>query len=186
MFDEIMVFSDHPEIRDIAAFHRVSMPDLKSAQQMSRVTDISEILLYVLDLYQTRGVRFRYACSIYPFTEQLNEEKLEEAYSKMRRAKLDSVLPIKPVDFTIGKALLLQQDKIKDLKTELGVSDLPTTEKVYLDYEQFCWFDTRKFRENKTLISANSGAVLMNCEKQSNNNKRPEGLSQSLRANSFP
>lgn len=166
MFDEIMVFSDHPEIRALAAYHRISLPDLKWAKELSEVSDVSEILLHVLNLYQSRGVRFRYACCVYPYTEKINKEKLQEAYSKLRRGKLDSVLPITPVDFTIGKALLLQHGKVKDLKSELGVSDLPTTEKVYLDYEQFCWFDTLKFKENRKLLTANSGAVLVSNEEK--------------------
>jgi pseudaminic acid cytidylyltransferase len=162
LFDEVMISTDDEEIADIAQFYGATVPFFRSSENASDYATTVDVLLEVLNKYQSLGIRFDQACCIYPTAPMVSPSQLNLAYQKLVRQNFNSVIPVTEFTYSIYRALAVQdggQLKMINAQNEqIRSQDLP---KAYHDAGQFYWFDVNKLQEEKTLFSQNTGSVIL-------------------------
>lgn len=156
-FDEIMVITLDEKIARIARDHDANVSMLFDLKTAFKQHNINQVLLDVMTLYKARGVMFKYACCIYGLSPVIRKSLLEEAYHKLRAGKLDSVIPVVSVHRRPDKAFRLNKGKLE--RPAPQKPSVPETD--YYDWEQFYWFDTRKLFKNKSLLTSNTGSIII-------------------------
>jgi pseudaminic acid cytidylyltransferase len=162
LFDEIMVSTDDPEIAAIAEQYGANVPILRSKKNASDFATTADVLLEVLNFYINKGVHFKYACCIYPTSPLISIATMEEAYQKMIDDRLDCVFPVVGFDYPIQRAFLIKNgklDMVNPAHKNTRSQDLPS---CYHDSGQFYWFNCSKLRKQKTLLTDNTGAIIVN------------------------
>ena len=161
LFDEVMVYTQDEQIIKIARYYRASTPFLLDSKVTKEDNGLTQMLLDVLASYKSRGVLFKYACSINPFVKDLEPKHLTEAYKKLQKDRLDTILPITSYKYPIQKAFKLISERVKMIHSEYVEVDTNTLETYYHDCEQFYWFNTAKLRSNKSLFTENTGGFII-------------------------
>lgn len=161
IFDEIMVYTKNPKIRLIAQKNNLNTFLPKTPDSLNDQQVISDILLEIIDLYKSRGVSFRYACSVLPTAETIKAEQIDQAYWKLRNNNLDSVAMLTPFNNELMDVFKMKGKKLEMLDTKRHKYDVDKTETCYYDTKQFYWFDTEKLRQNRKLLGKNSGGVVV-------------------------
>lgn len=156
-----MVYTQDEQIRRIAKFYRANLPDSSDSKTVGKSKTLTDTLLEILDSYKSRGVLFKYACSINPFTKYLEPKQLKEAYRKLQRDRLDTILPITSYTYPIQKALRFVDERVQIIHLEHKETDNDSLEIFYHDCEQFYWFNTGKLRANKSLFTKNTGGFII-------------------------
>ena len=110
--------------------------------------------------YKSKEKEFDKACCLYPCAPFVSIEKLNEAYNKLD--SFDTVFPIVEYSFPIQRALIKDEsDKIAFIQPEFELSRSQDLTASYHDAGQFYWFDINKSIENKSIMSNNTGCVLL-------------------------
>jgi len=161
LFDEVMVSTDDEIIAEIAANYGANIPFLRSPETSSDTATTVDVLIEVLEKYKQKGIHFKYACCIYPTAPFLNEYRLREALAKMKKGKLDSVIPVTAYSYPVQRALQINNDKLSMLMPQHLNSRSQDLQTTYHDCGQFYWFDIDKLLQQKKLFTANSGAIVV-------------------------
>lgn len=160
-----MVYTQDEQISKIAKYYRANAPILLDTEEIQEEIQedntLTQMLLDVLASYKRRGVLFKYACSINPFTKNLEAKQLKEAYKKLQKDRLDTILPITSYKYPIQKAFRFINERVKMIQSEYIESDTNILETYYHDCEQFYWFNTVKLRSNESLFTENTGGFII-------------------------
>ncbi len=160
-----MVYTEDEQISKIARFYRANLPLSVDAHIFEKNSSLADMLLDVLASYKSRGVLFKYACSINPFTKYLEPKQLKEAYQKLQKDRLDTILPITSYKYPIQKAFRFISERVQMIQAEYEEVDRTSLETFYHDCEQFYWFNTEKLKSNKSLFTKNTGGFIISEEK---------------------
>lgn len=156
-----MVYTQDEQISRIAKYYRANAPFPLSSETVKEDGTLSQMLLDVLASYKSRGVFFKYACSVNPFNKDLKEKQLKEAYKKLKQDRLDTILPITSYKYPIQKAFKLSSERLKMIQSEYVESDKNELKTYYHDCEQYYWFNTAKLRSSKSLFTENTGGFII-------------------------
>jgi N-acylneuraminate cytidylyltransferase len=160
LFDEIMVSTDDAEISEIALKYGAKIPFMRSADNANDFATTYEVIDEVLRNYITLGQSFDQACCIYPCAPLISTAKLKEAAEKLHI--FDSVFPIVQYGFPIQRALKKDKsDKISFLQPEFEHSRSQDLNFSFHDAGQYYWFIIKSLLENKSMMSRNTGCVLL-------------------------
>ena len=156
-----MVYTQDEQISNIAKFYRANLPVSLDSEPIKEDKHLAAMLIDVLASYKSRGVLFKYACSINPFTKHLDPKQLKEAYKKLQKDRLDAILPIASYKYPIQKAFRFTSERVQMIQSEYEEMDKDSLETFYHDCEQFYWFNTAKLRSNKSLFTKNTGGFII-------------------------
>lgn len=166
-----MVYTQDERIGTIAKYYRANGPFLLDTEVLEEESTLTQMLLEILASYKSRGVIFKYACSFNPFTKYFEPKQIKEAYQKLQKDKLDSILPITSYKYPIQKAFRFISDRVQMTQSAYEDVDKNSLEVSYHDCEQFYWFDTEKLKANKTLFTDKTGGFIISEQESQLNNQ---------------
>ncbi len=162
VFDEIMVSTEDEEIADIAQFYGANVPFKRSLQNASDIATTVDVLLEVIENYKKQGIVFAYACCIYPTAALVSPLQIRNAFRKIQKEKLDSVVPVVKYTYPIQRALQITQNgKLKMAMPQNVNKRTQDLQETYHDSGQFYWFNIKKLLQQKSLFTSNSGSIIL-------------------------
>ena len=161
LFDEVMVSTDDKEIADIAKKYGAKVPFMRSEKNSDNFATTFDVIEEVISAYRKENIEFDNACCIYPCAPFAKSEKLEEAYGEFRKNKRDVVFPVIPYSFPIQRAIRINSNKVKIINVEFLNTRSQDLEQSYHDAGQFYFFNIQKVLENKSLLTGNTGAIII-------------------------
>jgi N-acylneuraminate cytidylyltransferase len=161
LFDEVMVSTDDAEIAEIAKQYGAKVPFLRSKENANDFATTYDVIEEVILEYKKNHKTFKQACCIYPCAPFISPLKLKEANSKLD--SFDTVFPVVEYGFPIQRAVKkIEDEKLIFLQPEFELSRSQDLESSYHDAGQFYWFNIERLLQNKTIMSNNTGAVVLN------------------------
>jgi len=162
IFEEVMVSTEDIEIAKIAENFGAKVPFLRSNHTANDYATTVEVLLEVIENYAEKNQEFDNICCIYPTAPFTTGTKLIEGYEKLSVEKLDAVFPILTFSYPIQRALKIKEGKVSLFNSEYENSRSQDMEEAFHDAGQFYFFNTKKFLENKTVFTSNTGGIILN------------------------
>src|SRR5690554_1237368 len=160
LFDEVMVSTDDDEIAAIAQEYGARVPFMRSDKNADDFATTYDVIEEVLQQYKEAGNTFENTCVLYPCAPFITVARLKEAYKKLE--KFDTVFPVVQYGFPIQRALKKNKDdKLAFYQPEFELSRSQDLTPSYHDAGQFYWLKTNVLLANKTIISNNTGAVIV-------------------------
>jgi pseudaminic acid cytidylyltransferase len=152
LFDEVFVSTDDEKIADISRKFGANVPVLRSAPNSDDFATTSDVLMEVLEYYQTKQIHLELACCLYATAPLLNPTDLIEAFSIYKESSCDVLISCVAYDFPIQRAFELEENNQIRLKEPQLINkrsqDLP---KAYHDAGAFYFFSVKPFLINQTL-----------------------------------
>lgn len=161
LFEEVMVSTDDHEIAEISIKYGAKIPFFRSEKNSDDYSTTVDVLLEVLDEYQSRGRSFRYGCCIYPTAPFVTQEKLKEAFEKLDSEQLDTVLPVVPFGFPVQRSLQIIDGKLKPKWPGDYLKRSQDLEPSYHDAGQFYWFSVESLLQSGQLVGENTGGMIV-------------------------
>ncbi len=162
IFDEVMVSTDDERIAQIGRAAGASVPFMRSPRTSGDYATTAEVILEVLAEYEKRGQEFDTACCIYPTAPFVTGEKLKKAIQLLEKEGYDSVMPVAEFSFPPLRGMVMENNKITYKWEEFSQCRSQDLEKIYHDCGQFYVFGVKKFRETGRLVTADTGAIIIN------------------------
>lgn len=157
VFDDVMVSTDDPEIAAVAQNFGATVPFMRSEKNSDDTSTTVDVLMEVLDWYESQGRSFESACCLYPTAPFVTSERLQQAKELLYNSGADTVLPITAFSFPVLKSFKKSAgDKVSFMWDEyrnFHSQDLP---KAFHDSGQFYFFKTASFREQRKLFTENT------------------------------
>lgn len=162
LFNEVMVSTDNEEICKIAIRSGAKVPNLRSKRNSDDCATTVDVLLEVINDYETLGLHFDYSCCLYATAPFTTPKMLKEAFELLTDGNLDSVFPIIPFNPPIQRALkIIDGKKVEMLNPEHLMSRSQDLESTYHDAGQFYWFNTQMIMKKKKLWTDNSSSIIL-------------------------
>lgn len=159
LFNEVFVSTDDEEIAKIAVNLKAVVPLLRTKKNADDFATTSDVLLEVIEYYQSINKPLSIACCLYPTTPLINAEDLVAAYSIFSKGDFETLISSVVYPHPIQRAFRLNNSKRVILKQpELINSRSQDLEKSYHDAGAFYFFDVASFEKNKSLWSGKIGA----------------------------
>lgn len=161
VFDTVMVSTDDEEIAAIAKKAGADAPFLRSAETSNDFAATADVIMEVVGEYDKTGRQFDTACCIYPTAPFVTGEKLKNAVELMETKQYDSVMPVVEFSFPPLRGMVMEQDKVSYKWEEYASCRSQDLEKIYHDCGQFYVFDVNIFKATGKLVTANTGAIVI-------------------------
>ncbi len=153
VFTEVMVSTDDEEIAKVAIEYGAKVPFLRTAQNSNDHATTNDVILEVMNAYQSQNQLFDYACCFYPTAPFVDEKLIKQAYEILVQQNFDVVLPIVPFGFPIQRSFLRSESGlIKYAQPEHTNTRSQDLEKHYHDTGQFYFFNAKNYLERKSII----------------------------------
>ncbi|MCB7059118.1 pseudaminic acid cytidylyltransferase [Eggerthella lenta] len=146
LFDEVMVSTDDEEIAEIARVFGASVPFMRSSSTSDDYATTSDVLLEVLDAYESQGRTFDSLCCIYPTAPFVTAGKLHAARSLFEDGA-DTVLVVTEYSFPPQRGLVETSEGLSFWQPENAMrrsQDLPA---VYHDAGQLYFRNAQSFHK---------------------------------------
>ena len=162
LFDYIMVSTDDEEIAEISKSFGASIPFFRSKKNSSDFATTFEVIEEILEKFQEQNQFFKFCCCIYPCAPQVNSDILISSFKMLDANNYDSLLPIVKYGHPIQRALILDDEgKIKYDKPKNTLIRSQDLNDMFHDAGQFYWMNIKALLKNKSVISQNSGAIVI-------------------------
>ena len=159
LFDEVMVSTDDEEIAEIGRKFGAHIPFMRSENTSDDFATTVDVLLEVLEDYESLEKIYDNICCIYPTAPFVTEAKLTEAYEMFLNNDLDAVFPVIPFSYPIQRALKVENNNVQFFFPEFEKSRSQDLEKAYHDAGQFYFIKTNHLIQNKSVISSRTGGI---------------------------
>jgi|TARA_B110000908_G_C10263909_1_gene461790 N-acylneuraminate cytidylyltransferase len=162
LFDEVMVSTDDEEIAEIAKQYGASVPFMRSQKNSDDFATTFDVIEEVVLQYKSElNKEFTNFCCLYSCAPFVTKKTLNLAYKELKEKKFDSVFPVIPFSFPIQRALDKKEGKLSMIQKEHLNTRSQDLEERYHDAGQFYWCDTKKLLENKKILTANTGGIVI-------------------------
>lgn len=163
LFDQVMVSTDDEKIAEIANKYGAKVPFLRSKNNSDDFATTVDVLLEVIEQYEQIGEYYQEACCIYSTAPFISKERLVQGFQKLLSEKRSSVFPVVPFGYPIWRGLHKDVDgKFQMVWPENLNKRTQDLEEIYHDAGQWYWFMVDELRQNKSMFSNNSAAILLN------------------------
>lgn len=162
VFDEVMVSTDDPVIRDVSLSYGASVPFLRSSENSNDYATTADVVFEVLDMLASRDIVYETACCIYPTAPFITPAKIRDA-----KTMLDEMQDVQ----TVFAATAFSYPPQRGLVEKNGMSEwwLPQYAKarsqdlpdIYHDAGQLYFFRIQEFFESRNLIGTHSKMLLV-------------------------
>ena len=161
LFSEVIVSTDNAEIAKIAIQYGAKIPFMRSAKNASNFSTTFEVIEEVMEIYEEKRVVFEKVCCVYPCAPFITSGSLQKAYIKLKKNQFTSVFPVIPYSTPIQRAMKLNNGKIRLIDSVNLNNRSQDLEQSYFDAGQFYWMDIEKVLSTKSIITENSGAIIL-------------------------
>jgi len=161
LFTEVMVSTDSEEIKEIAIKFGAVVPFLRSNKKSDDYATTFDVIEEVILRYENLGQSFDNCCCIYPTAPFVTPAYLESGLDHLLKNEFDSVFSIMKFSFPIQRALKIEDEKIHmfyPANISVRSQDL---EETFHDAGQFYWIRSKKILSLRSLITDNSGAIII-------------------------
>ena len=162
LYDEVMVSTDCDTIRDISLKYGAKVPFLRSIENSNDFATTVDVLLEVINWYQSNGVNFEEGTCIYPCSPFLNVNLLRESF-EMLTFECDCVFPVIAYSHPIQRAIRITDkgliEQFFNLDENQRTQDF---EKAFYDAGMFYSFNVKKLLQNKSLRTKNTRIIEIN------------------------
>lgn len=146
LFTEVMVSTDSEEIAKIARQYGAKVPFMRSEKTSDDYAATSDVILEVIERYQSLGRTFDYICCIYPTAPFITAEKLKEAMRLMETEHPVQVMQVVAFSYPPQRCFVADKDgSIKYKYKEYMRSRSQDLETWYHDAGQFYVYHTEKY-----------------------------------------
>lgn len=152
LFDTVMVSTDDEEIAKIAKEFGAEVPFMRSIRTSDDHATTEDVLVEVLDRYESMGRTFDIVCNLYPTAPFITEKRLREAYELLVSENCNAVFPVVPFSFPPQRGLVVHDGMVYPVSPEDYMKrsqDLPA---VYHDCGQFYFFRAESFRKTGSTV----------------------------------
>lgn len=161
IFDEVMVSTDSEEIGKIAKDYGASVPFWRSEETSNDYATTYDVISEVINTYEETGIKYDYACCIYPTAPFITDKKLGEAFNILLEKNVDSVIPVVPYSFPPQRAFIEKEGRIQYQYPQYMNSRSQDLQKIYHDCGQFYFFDVKALKEQKKIVMENCYGILV-------------------------
>lgn len=160
LFEEVMVSTDHPEIKSIAEEFGASVPFLRSEENANDQASIRDVMKEVIAHYDQKGIKFDNVCCIFATAPFATSTKLQEGYDKLHSGDFISVVPVQAFSFPILRSLRINaQDQLEMNWPEHQQTRSQDLEEAYHDAGQFYWAKMEGYRKEMKFYSSKTGYI---------------------------
>lgn len=145
LFDEVMVSTDSEEIAKVAIEYGAKVPFLRSAKNSDDFATTSDVLLEVLEEYQSRGQRFDYMCCIYPTAPFITSEKISQAMEIIINEDVIQIMPVVAFTYPPQRSYVINDGRLTMRHPEYLRTRSQDLEKYYHDCGQFYCYNIEKY-----------------------------------------
>lgn len=162
LFDEVMVSTDDPAIKDVSEKYGASVPFLRSQKNSDDHATTADVILEVLEEYRAQGKCYDIACCLYPTAPFVTPEKLREAHAMLCGIKeVHTVFVATSFSYPPQRGLVEESGMAKWWLPQYSQSRSQDLTNVYHDAGQFYFFHAQSFLESRTLIGDYSKMLLV-------------------------
>ena len=178
IFDEGMVSTEDAEIAGIAEQYGAKVPFLRSAKTANDYATTDQVLLEVIETYQSLGRKFTYGCCIYPTAPFVTAEKLIDAM-ELLDGETESVIPITAFSYPPRRGLWVKDGKVEYVFPAYAMERSQDIPAMYHDCGQFYCFQVNAFLRNKTIMGGKvKGIIIPEMEVQDIDNEQDWKLAE--------
>lgn len=158
LFDEVMVSTDDKEIALIAKKYGAKVPFLRSEKNSDDYSGLEDVILEVLNFYQSQDIVFDSFCCLLPTAPFITTNRIKQCLSKLESG-FSSVFPVLQYSYPVQRSLKNVDGKIEMVYPEHQNSRSQDLEPRFHDSGQFYWMYVDEFYKCKELFSNNTGYV---------------------------
>lgn len=160
LFNEVMVSTDDEDIAKIAQSYGAKVPFKRTEKNANDYATTIDVITEVISSYKNLGIKFEYACCIYPCTPLLTKEKLKESFSLLEQDYLDCVFPIVRYGFPIQRAVRLNDKGLVEmLQPKHLITRSQDLEPSFHDAGQFYSFKVDNLVSKQKLLTDLTGHI---------------------------
>lgn len=162
LFDEVMVSTDNQLIAECAIQYNAKVPFFRSANTADDFSTISDVLLEVIEGYNKIDIEFDNFCCLLPTAPFVTADLLKMTQSQFIDGGFSSLLTVNKFSFPIFRAIRKNaNNKASFMWPEFRNTRSQDLEEAYHDAGQLYWCNVNKFKEEKKVITDNSGLFLL-------------------------
>ncbi len=159
LFDEVFVSTDSEDIAKIAREFGAKVPVLRSEKNSDDFATTSDLLIEVLDYYNSKSITIDWFCCVYATSPLISVEDLKAAQDLFLTADFDTVLSSVAFSFPPQRSFQLNSNKEIELnfpeQIQKRSQDLAN---FYHDAGMFYFCKAAAFYESKNIWSNKIGA----------------------------
>jgi N-acylneuraminate cytidylyltransferase len=162
LFDTVMVSTDDHEIADISIQYGAEVPFLRSAKNSNDFAGTTDVILEVINQFNSLKINFDQVCCIYPTAPLISEKEISEAYNIFQTGAFETVFPVVGFSYPIQRSLIINQEsKLEMLWPENLTKRSQDLTPCYHDAGQFYWLNVSSFVQNKLIFSKKSAPYIL-------------------------
>ena len=150
VFQEVMVSTDSPEIKEVAEAYGASVPFLRSDETSNDFATTADVIREVIEEYGRLGKHYESFACIYPTAPFITSAKLSEAVSLIEDA--DAVVSVVKYSFPPQRAFIIKDEMLKYQYPQYERARSQDLDPVYHDCGQFYFCSTEVFMEHHSLL----------------------------------
>lgn len=163
VFDRIIVSTDDPEIKEIAADFGAEIPFQRPEELANDHAGTLPVIRHAVNWLVDHGCKLDHACCVYPTAPLLAPQYIQEAFEMLGNApETDFVFAATTFEYPIFRALKLsggnQVSMFWPEHEQARSQDLPV---AYHDAGQFYWGTKKAWLEKELIFSSNSRAIIL-------------------------
>lgn len=160
LFDEVMVSTDDMEIAEVAKQYGASVPFFRSAENSNDFASTMDVIHEVVSQYNSKNIKFKFACCIYATAPFVNLADLQRGYHKLLLEQRTSIFPIVKFSYPIWRGVKISENgEVEMVWPNFINTRSQDLEDVYHDAGQWYWIDLNKLSLNSKIFSDNSASV---------------------------
>jgi pseudaminic acid cytidylyltransferase len=164
LFDDVMVSTDDNEIAEIAKKYGADVPFFRSDVNANDIATTVDVLLEVINQYQSVGKKYDNICCLYPTAPLVQISDLSNGLKKLTSENVDTVFPMVPFSYPIWRGLKKNNntDVVEMLWPEYQSKRSQDLEEIFHDAGQWYWLKVNNLLYNKRLFTKKSAGVILN------------------------
>jgi N-acylneuraminate cytidylyltransferase len=161
LFDEVMVSTDSEEIAGIARKAGAQVPFLRSEKTSDDFATTADVMMEVLETYESRGRTFECAVCIYPTAPFVTADKLKQGLIKLQETGATMLMPVVAFSFPPQRGMVLDKEQVKMKWPENRNVRSQDLETFYHDCGQFYCYAVKPYMELRGQITENIVPLIM-------------------------
>ncbi len=166
LFDTVMVSTDDDEIAHIALEYGAEVPFMRSSKTADDLATTEDVLIEVLDIYESLGRCFDIVCNLYPTAPFVTGRRLREAYDLLVSEGCNGVFPVVQFSFPPQRGLYLENGFTVPINPNDYMKRSQDLTPIYHDCGQFYFFRTESFRKTGSVMDGARPIVISETEVQ--------------------
>lgn len=153
VFNTVMVSTDSEDIASIARSYGAEVPFLRSQKTSNDTATTSEVILEVIECYQSRGLEFPWVACIYPFAALIQPQKILKAWQSLPKDQFTSLMTVVKYSHPIQRSLAVENSRARFIYPEFMSTRTQDLEPRYHDAGQFYFTQTATFKSTKSILT---------------------------------